>query len=382
MAKIKSFSRSRSSKSSLLDSFYNLDLFNKTVVVFTILALITIPFLIFDRLTYKQQAAVNLPPSGETMPVGDIPGWHQIFTDDFTTDVPLGSFPSAVSTKWSAYPDGWKDTSKNGTYYSSKVVSISNGVLNQNVHTENGIHMVSAIMPKLPSGAKGQLYGRYVIRFRSDSVPGYKTAWLLWPDSETWPRDGEIDFPEGNLNKTISAFMHKQNATSGSDQDAYSTSVTYSAWHTAVIDWGPDKTNFILDGNTIGTSTSRIPNTSMHYVIQTETALDGTVPTDLASGNVQIDWVAVYAPVTGTVINTPTPTLIPTSTPIPPTPTPTLKPTATPTPKPTSTPTPTPVPPTPTTIIISSPTPIQAYPTPTPTQKKHCYKVFNWKFCF
>src|SRR6266576_5562258 len=139
-----------------------------------------------------QHVATNpsgLSPSGQAMPVGDIAGWHQIFTDDFTTDVPLGSFPNAVSDKWSDYPDGWQDTTKNGTYYPSKVVSIQNGFMNLYLHTENAVHMVAAPVPKLP-GAVGKegglLYGRYVIRFKADPVPGYKTSWLLWPDSENW----------------------------------------------------------------------------------------------------------------------------------------------------------------------------------------------------
>src|SRR5215472_1874929 len=42
---------------------------------------------------YQRTAAKAHSPSGEPMPVGDIPGWHQVFSDDFTTDVPLGSFP-------------------------------------------------------------------------------------------------------------------------------------------------------------------------------------------------------------------------------------------------------------------------------------------------
>ena len=49
---------------------------------------------------------------------------HQVFADDFSTNVPLGSFPAAVSSSWgNSYPDGWKDTTKNGTYMPSKVVS-------------------------------------------------------------------------------------------------------------------------------------------------------------------------------------------------------------------------------------------------------------------
>jgi hypothetical protein len=232
------------------------------------------------------------------MPRGDIAGWHQIFTDDFTEDVPLGSFPDAVGDRWRAYPHGWPDTSKNGAYEPGKVVSVGNGLLDVHLHTENGVHMVAAVLPRLPNaqGSGGGItYGRYAIRFKSDAVAGYKTAWLLWPDSETWPRDGEIDFPEGNLNGTISAFMHRLNGTSESDQDAYSTDARYTSWHTAVIEWLPTRVTFILDGKVIGNSTSRIPNTPMHWVIQTETALDG-VPSDSAAGHVQIDWVAVYEP--------------------------------------------------------------------------------------
>ena len=242
---------------------------------------------------------VSADPSGVPMPTGDLPGWHQIFTDDFTQDVPLGSFPSAVKGKWNPYPYPWKDTSKNGTYWPEKGISQHDGMMDLWLHTEvvNGVtyHISEAPQPILPIATRGQLYGRYVIRFRSDPVPGYKTAWLLWPDSGL-STDGEIDFPEGNLNDTIHAYMHHQGATSGSDQDAYATGVTYTSWHTAVIEWLPTRCTFILDGNVIGNSTTRIPDTPMHWVIQTETQLSGGAPADSASGHVDIDWVAVYAP--------------------------------------------------------------------------------------
>ncbi|MGH2344697.1 MAG: family 16 glycosylhydrolase, partial [Chloroflexota bacterium] len=184
------------------------------------------------------------------MPIGDTPGWHQIFTENFAVDVPVGSFPGSMySSKWTVYPDGWQDTSKNGTYYPSKVLSVQNGVLNMYLHTENGVHMVSAPEPILQPGphdyGSGLLYGRYTVRFRADPIAGYKTAWLLWPDSEAWPRDGEIDFPEGDLNSTINAFMHWQNGISGNSQDAYSTSTTYNSWHTATIEWLPASLTFI-----------------------------------------------------------------------------------------------------------------------------------------
>jgi beta-glucanase (GH16 family) len=127
---------------------------------------------------------------------------------------------------------------------------------------------------------------------------GYKGAWLLWPASEVWPRDGEIDFPEGDFDSTIWAFMHRQGATAGSDQDWFSTSARWTDWHTAVTEWTPSSVRFLLDGQVVGTSTSRIPNTPMHWVIQNETTLSGYVPADSVSGHVLIDWVAVwsYAP--------------------------------------------------------------------------------------
>lgn len=237
-----------------------------------------------------------IDPSGQAMPTGNLPGWTEVFADNFAKNVPLGSFPAAVSGQWTAYPDGWTDTSHHGTYEPSKVVSIQNGVMNLYLHTENGVHMVAAPEPLIPgaTGAEGgQLYGRYAMRFRADLVPGYKTAWLLWPDSENWA-DGEIDFPEGNLTGTISAFMHHKGAPT--QQDAYSTGATYGQWHTAVVEWTPQAVTFSLDGMVIGrsTNTASIPSSPMHWVLQTETQLSGGAPSNSAAGSVQIDWVTAY----------------------------------------------------------------------------------------
>jgi beta-glucanase (GH16 family) len=160
--------------------------------------------------------------------------------------------------------------------------------------------MVAAVVPKIPNGVNsgGLQYGAYAIRFKSDSIPDYKTAFLLWPDSNTWPADGEIDFPEGDLNSTMGAYMHQQGATLGSQQNAYSTNTTYTAWHTAVIEWTPNLCRFILDGQVIGTSYSLIPNSPMHWVLQAETALTGGAPANNISGHIYIAWITAYAQTT------------------------------------------------------------------------------------
>lgn len=256
-------------------------------------------------------------PSGEPMPIGDLPGWQQIFTDDFNDDVALGDFPEMVRDKWWAYPYPWRDTKGQrtsnpvvgGWYYPERTVSIANGVMNIWLHTEwfDGAHrrLVAAPVPKIfgadTSGTQGQLYGRYAIRFRADPVAGYKTAWLLWPDSGVHPRDGEIDFPEGDLTETIKGFMHWQNATDGSQQYYALSEQSYYDWHTAVIEWEADRVAFYLDDNLLFNASQgksewfdRIPNTPMHWVIQTETRLDNIQPAITDQGNVEIDWVAVW----------------------------------------------------------------------------------------
>jgi hypothetical protein len=240
-------------------------------------------------------------PSGEPMPKGNLPGWHQVFADNFDQTVPVGQFPGAVYQTWSrTYRDGLKDTSKLGTYEPTKVVSIGHGVMNIHVHTHDGVHMVAAVLPSIP-GAQGTggglLYGRYSMRFRTTPSSGYKLAVLLWPDSEDWPTDGEIDFPElVHLNAPILAYMHHQGATTQGDQVAFISTASPQQWHTTTLTWLPTGATFQVDGQVIGTAYARIPNTPMHMIIQAETAIGGPVPTPTEAADIQIDWLTIYTP--------------------------------------------------------------------------------------
>jgi hypothetical protein len=240
----------------------------------------------------------TITPTPTATPTQTPEKWVSIFRDDFDWTASEGQFPSGDTiTGWSSYPHGWKDTSRNGTY-DPGIVSVHEGVLDKHLRYQDGEFKVAALMPNIGPGIRNQLYGRYEVRFRADPVEGYKTAWLLWPQSEVWPRDGEIDFPEGLLDGTMCAFMHRQGATSGSDQDVFCTGTTYTDWHTAVIEWEPSRVGFYLDGVLIGESTQRIPNTPMRWVIQTETELGSTPPPTWAQGHVYLDHVEVwdYAP--------------------------------------------------------------------------------------
>ena len=260
-------------------------------------------------------------PSGEPMPIGDLPGWKQTFTDDFKTNVPLGSFPTAVSSKWNAYgpstgPGNWTGTPTWAYYYPNKTTSFHNDMMDMWMHTEtvNGIStpMITANQPKI-SGTSiygdYQLYGRYAIRFKTDKFSHYHASYLLWPKADDlcdpdptqpgcvkWPKSGEIDYPEGDFDGNISAYTHYQDGTSGADQQAFETSTPiYDAWHTAVIEWTPTSLKYILDGTTIGTTTQRIPNTPMRYVIQNGGSFSTGVAPSTVQGHVYVDWVSIYS---------------------------------------------------------------------------------------
>lgn len=244
-------------------------------------------------------------PSGEAVPTGDVPGWRQVFADDFTTgSVPIGGFPGgAYAAKWSEnYTDGTPDSAgrRNGgrsAYYPSKVLSVHDGVLDMYLHSENGISMGAAPAPKIDGNNQkhynSQLYGIYSVRFRSDALAGFKAAWLLWPDSGNWPQDGEIDYPEGDLSLPFYAAMHK----AGPDKtavDLIRARASYQDWNTATMAWSPGRVEFYLNGRSIGVSTSGVPDKPMHYILQTESCLP-TCPLPETRGHVYVDWVAVWA---------------------------------------------------------------------------------------
>jgi len=256
--------------------------------------------------------------SGRPMPIGDLPNWRQVFADDFATPVRRGGFarcswprdtslmlarckslPATVGRRWAAYPDGWRDSTGRGTYRPSRVLSIAGGTLRFFLHASGTRRNVAAIMPKIPGGTGsdgGLPAGRYTMRFRTARLPRYKLASLLWPDNGQWPSAGEINFPEGDLDRTFSAFLHHTGARDGADQEAFPTHETFAAWHTATIEWTPGRCRFLLDGVQLGVITTRVPDSPMHWVIQAETAIGRPRPSRRTAGTLEIDWVAAYVP--------------------------------------------------------------------------------------
>lgn len=248
-------------------------------------------------------------PSGVAMPAAEPAGWRRIFADDFNTPVALGSFPAAAP-QWGAYKADWTGSAKNSYYDAPKTVSQHDGMLDIWCRTLDGRRISAAPIPRLPvdpavelAGTDGSWSGYYTlsariaVRVKVDVMPGWKTAWLLWPKSDTWPRDGEIDFPEGDCRDGhhVGGFMHRMGATLKDDQDAWDGGIVYAdgQWHTYVIEWRAGQScQFFRDGVAGPRWTSRVPSTPMRYVLQTETEYGtGVVPAADVQGHVLCDWI-------------------------------------------------------------------------------------------
>ena len=125
-------------------------------------------------------------PSGEAMPVGNLPGWRQVFSDDFTGN--------SLDSCW--FPYNGVIPSSPTSMWAPSHVSVSGGeaVLSTYQDPAFGGTWTAGGISSAP--CLSQEYGKYEVRFRMDQAPGVKYAILLWPSTEPWPCGGEIDFGE------------------------------------------------------------------------------------------------------------------------------------------------------------------------------------------
>jgi beta-glucanase (GH16 family) len=228
-------------------------------------------------------------PSGAPMPVGDMPGWHQVFRDDF-----LGS--SLNRRAWGAYegqpggdPGGWWDPSH---------VVVRGGTAQLETYRDArfGRRWVSGGMSS--AYALRQTYGKYLVRFRVDAGDGVALVLLLWPAADVWPP--EIDFGEsgGGSRHEMSATLH---FGPGDHQIQRSVSADFTRWHTMGVEWTPGRLQYTLDGRVWATVDSpAVPALPMEMDAQTQAGTcgdryapcpDATTPDKVVA---QIDWVVAY----------------------------------------------------------------------------------------
>jgi hypothetical protein len=241
------------------------------------------------------------PNSGTLAPRANLPGWTHTFADDFTRDAPVGSWDNgtdpdkivyvgADGTQWRTYPSFYLDTRQKRPYRPAEVLSVSNGMLQFDLHNVQGQPAGANPSPLLANGSQYQTYGRYSARLRVDNpnLSEYHIAWLLWPESDAnWPADGEVDWPDAKLDSVSEGFHHYARAQGG--QDAVNTGVSFNDWHTYTIEWSPGRMKLLLDDKVVLDSTKYVPTKPMRWQLQTETDGDGT-----HRGNLLVDWVSVW----------------------------------------------------------------------------------------
>jgi hypothetical protein len=261
----------------------------------------------------------NLYPAIPVTAAANVPSdWGDpIAYETFQANATKGNFLQAYPLM-DAYPTSYTTTHggssgvSNGDHYGGNTnLSAQNGVLVMELYREapgtclipgnstTGHAVGAAPFPKFSPDPDDiyQLYGRYEVRYRvRQQVAGWKTAWLMWPQSEQWPRDGEIDFREGDTNGSVTFFQHNQNGTSGGDQQVFPfpAGTNDGGWHTVVLEWKPNDCAVFSDAVLVGRATSRVPNTPMRMALQTETPQDGTQPGAApATCTIEVDYIEI-----------------------------------------------------------------------------------------
>jgi beta-glucanase (GH16 family) len=232
----------------------------------------------------------NPAPSGVHMPRGNLPGWRQTFSDDFTGE--------ALSARWFRY-DG-QPAGDPGGWFEPGHVSVGDGKLVIGAWPEpdrRDLYVTGGVSNR---NTFSQTYGRFEIRFRAERGTGIAYVALLWPSDNQYPP--EIDFAEdnGRDRRTMHGAMHP--ALAGYANEGRSVSADFTKWHTAGLEWTPGKLVFTLDGEPWATITGpHVPDEPMGLALQTqawycghgwEACPDESTP---ARVDLEVDWVVCYA---------------------------------------------------------------------------------------
>ena len=125
---------------------------------------------------------------------------------------------------------------------------------------------------------------------------------ILWPDSENFPEDGEIDFMEIPTGDRTAAHL---TVHWGEDdhQDGASVASDFTQWHTFAVEWTPEHVVGYVDGEQVYRTDDADANPPgpMHLAIQQDIgpygddwipAPDATTP---PTCTLEVDWVRIYA---------------------------------------------------------------------------------------
>ncbi len=204
--------------------------------------------------TTAVRAATPLAGSGASAPATDPPGWTRVVTERFNG----ATLPSG----WHSY-DGHPGGNPDSRWVSSHAV-VADGMLTLKGNWVGGKWTTAGVgyWPDKP-----MTYGKYQVRFRMDPGHGTGYAILLWPDSERWPADGEIDFAEDGARDGFWGNVHY----GASDHVIHNhlAGIDLTQWHTLGVEWTKGRVALTIDGRTWATVLDpNVPSSPMHLAIQ------------------------------------------------------------------------------------------------------------------
>jgi Glycosyl hydrolases family 16 len=228
--------------------------------------------------------------------------------DTFTKSAPSGSFAQATNNQivytgdhgmaWTGYPDGAPSTYSGGAegYQPSTVLSVHDGVLDFDLHSDSHGNPVGADPSPVPGGNRYQTYGAWsfceqVAPSDAYDLADFKQAPMLWPQNDSDQPRAESDYPEvTSLNKLdFYGFAHYGGSGAQDYFDVRSLEPNYDPhqWHVYTQTWGPGFRSYYIDGQLVGTSTNQVWSGPERWQLQVEP----TGTNDGDSGHVYVKWV-------------------------------------------------------------------------------------------
>ena len=219
--------------------------------------------------------------------------WELDFEDDFNT----GTSPNTAH--WAMY---------------NSPGHAGNGLRRPSAYTiEDGNLVVTAKMVdgQIVSGGmahkRNYLYGKFEFRVKTEKDPSSATSGvvLTWPQSEHWPKDGELDFYEtgtGASRRPVHTFLHfgelkspeldPENPNNYNDNNLNHKTydIDGSEWHTWVAEWTYGKVVIYIDGVESYVCTNNIVANPHHLSIQ----LDAFKKTMGDPVKMYVDYVKIY----------------------------------------------------------------------------------------
>jgi hypothetical protein len=236
--------------------------------------------------------AVRGAISGVPAPSGNLPGWRQIFVDDFDGN--------RISDRWGVY-DGVPGGDP-GSRWDPGHVRVEDSQLILAGYPEAG----KLITGGVSNHSVAQTYGKWEVRFRVDAADEMTMAFLLWPQGGSWPP--EIDFFEdaGGDRQHASGFLHYRDGA-GRGKIHRSVTADFTKWQTVGVEWLPGVVRYMLNGRPWGTVTGEtVPAQPMWLALQAQaggclkrgTDVGSACPAGagVLSADIRVDWVSVYAP--------------------------------------------------------------------------------------